>query len=118
MNYLQALRLGPPHPFTPKRRLSSGRGVVSCFRRGNRLIVAFPFSLIGLVLSIVALVQSTRAGYANTPAVIGIIVGAVLLVGWIILLGILITVFGNLFAQCAELGSGTHYVNGVTYTCS
>jgi hypothetical protein len=82
------------------------------------LIVAFPFSLIGLVLSIVALVQSKRAGNANTPAVIGIIVGAVLLVGWVILLGILITVFGSLFAQCAELGSGTHYVNGVTYTCS
>jgi len=82
------------------------------------LIAAFPFNLIGLILSIVALVQSKRAGYKNTPAVIGIIVGAVLLVGSVIVLIVLIAVFGNLFAQCAELGPGTHHVGGVTYTCS
>ena len=82
------------------------------------LIAAFPFNLIGLILSIVALVQSKRAGYKNTPAVIGIIVGAVLLVGFVIVLIVLIAVFGNLFAQCADLGPGSHYVDGVTYTCS
>ncbi|QCQ17654.1 DUF4190 domain-containing protein [Microbacterium sp. RG1] len=82
------------------------------------LIVSFFASLIGLILSIVAYSQSKKAGYKNTPALIGIILGAVLLVIGIIVAIILGTVFAGLIAQCADLGPGTHYVDGVTYTCS
>jgi hypothetical protein len=82
------------------------------------LIVAFPANLIGLILSIVAFTQSKKAGYKNTPALIGIIVGSVLLVGSIIVGIILIVVFANLIGTCVDLGAGTHDVNGVTYTCS
>ncbi|WP_210415969.1 DUF4190 domain-containing protein [Humibacter ginsenosidimutans] len=82
------------------------------------LIVAFFFSVVGLILSIVAKVQSRKAGVPNGPATAGIIVGIVLLVLQIIVAVILIVVFANIFAQCADLGPGTHYVNGVTYTCS
>ncbi|MCQ2001309.1 DUF4190 domain-containing protein [Arthrobacter zhaoxinii] len=39
------------------------------------LITSFFFSVVGLVLSIVGLNQSRKAGMGNTPAVIGIIVG-------------------------------------------
>lgn len=44
------------------------------------LIVSFFFSLIGLILGIVALNQSKQAGFKNTPAVAAIWVGAALLV--------------------------------------
>lgn len=82
------------------------------------LIVAFPLSLVGLILSIVAIGQSRKAGYKNTPALVGIIVGAVLLVIGLIGLIVVFVVFANLIGQCADLGPGTHYVDGVTYTCS
>ncbi|GEB46677.1 hypothetical protein [Microbacterium testaceum] len=82
------------------------------------LIVAFPFNLIGLIISIVALVQSKKAGYKNTPALIGIIVGAVLVVVGIVVAIILVSVFAGIFAACGDLGPGQHYVDGVTYTCS
>lgn len=82
------------------------------------LIVAFPASLIGLILSIVALVQSRKAGRGNIPATVGIVVAAVLTVVWVIVGIVLVVVFVNLAGTCAGLGPGTHYVDGVTYTCS
>ena len=44
------------------------------------LIVAIFFNLIGLIISVIAFNQSKQAGYKNTPALAGIIIGAVLLV--------------------------------------
>jgi hypothetical protein len=44
------------------------------------LIVAIFANLIGLIISIIALNQSKKAGYKNTPALAGVIVGAVLFV--------------------------------------
>ncbi|GLK15984.1 hypothetical protein [Herbiconiux flava] len=44
------------------------------------LIVAIFFNLIGLIISAIALNQSKKAGYKNTPALAGVIVGAVLFV--------------------------------------
>ncbi len=44
------------------------------------LVVAIIANLIGLIISVIAYNQSKAAGYKNTPAFIGIIVGAVLLV--------------------------------------
>ena len=55
------------------------------------LIVAFFANIIGLILGIVALVQSRRAGVKNTPAVWAIIVGSVLLVLSIIV-GIIVVI--------------------------
>jgi hypothetical protein len=43
------------------------------------LIVAIFFNLIGLIISAIALNQSKKAGYKNTPALVGVIIGAVLL---------------------------------------
>lgn len=47
------------------------------------LILAFLFSILGLILSIVAFAQSRKAGASNVPAVIGIVVGALGTIGWI-----------------------------------
>jgi hypothetical protein len=43
------------------------------------LIVAIFANLIGLIISAIALNQSKKAGYKNTPALAGVIVGSVLL---------------------------------------
>lgn len=66
------------------------------------LIVAIFASLIGLIISAIALSQSKKAGYKNTPALIGVIIGAVFLaitVIWIIVVVI---------ATVAALNSGAY----------
>ncbi len=73
-----------------------------------------PLSLIGLILSIIAFVQSKKAGMKNGFALAGIIIGAVITVGLITLFVVGIT---NVVQTCAELGSGVHERNGITYTC-
>jgi len=82
---------------------------------GLILAIVWPFQLLGLILSIVARVQSKNAGVKNTPALAGIIISLILLV-----VTILFFVLGGvaLFSQCAALGPGIHDVNGVTVTCS
>jgi len=75
-------------------------------------------SLIGLILSIVALNKSKKAGYKNGIALAGIIVGAIMLVV-LIVVGIVAGIgIAELAEKCSELGPGTHYEDGVTYTCS
>jgi uncharacterized membrane protein len=48
------------------------------------LVTAILFSVVGLVISLVAQNQSKKAGYRNTPAKIGVIVGIVLTVLWVL----------------------------------
>lgn len=90
------------------------------------LVVAIFFNIIGLILGIVALVQSKKAGHKNGFAVAAIIVGAVLTVIGII---VAIVVIGGLIAiagvgtdavqACEAVGySGTVTVQGVTVDCS
>jgi uncharacterized protein with PQ loop repeat len=81
------------------------------------LIVAFFANLIGLILGIVALVQSRNAGHKNLPAVWAIIVGGVLmLITAIIIIAVSVTAFNEVARLCAEYGTGTHEINGVTVT--
>ncbi|UWX97584.1 hypothetical protein N2K95_02545 [Arthrobacter zhaoxinii] len=63
------------------------------------LITSFFFSVVGLVLSIVGLNQSRKAGMGNTPAVIGIIVG-----GLGTLFGALMLIFIIVAAMSAPSG--------------
>ena len=82
-----------------------------------------PFaSLVGLILSIVGLVQSRKAKVSNGPALAGIIVGAVV---FILTLAAMIMLFAfaadmtmSFMDVCAENGPGTHYIDGMTYECS
>jgi hypothetical protein len=93
-------------------------------------IVAFVLSIlmpfIGLILGIVALVQSKRVGQKNGWAVAAIIVGSVLIVLGIIVTVLIIAVFlpqaaqltQEILEQCRELGPGIHEINGVPVNCS
>jgi heme/copper-type cytochrome/quinol oxidase subunit 2 len=105
----------PANPTVPGRTL----GIVA-------LIVAIFFNVIGLILGIVALVQSRKAGHKNGWAVAAIIVGAVLTVLGII---IAIAVFTALAAAagftsealeaCTAVDfTGTVTVQGVTVDCA
>lgn len=85
------------------------------------LILAFVFTIAGLIVSIVANGQSKAAGYTNGPAKAGIIISVVFIVlgviGLIIFAVFGATLFGGLAQICNELGTGVWEVDGVTYTC-
>jgi hypothetical protein len=85
-------------------------------------ILSFFVQLVALILGIVALVQSKKAGYKNGWALAAIIISSILLVVGIIVGIVAIAVFlplaAELARQCAELGPGIHTLdNGVTITC-
>lgn len=102
--------MAPPPMAPPAARPGRVLGIVG-------FIVAFPFSVVGLIISIIAKVQSRRAGEPNGFATAGIIVGAVLFVIQIGLIVLLVVVFANLANECHSLGQGVHEVGGVTYNC-
>jgi hypothetical protein len=83
-------------------------------------ILSFFVQLVALILGIIALVQSRRAGVKNGWALAAIIISAVLMVvGIIITIVVLTAVFGGLAAACSELGPGTWTLdNGGTITCN
>ena len=76
-------------------------------------------ALVGLVLSIVALVRVRRGTATGRGlAIAGIVVGALWLVVGLVLAFGFTGLFVNIFQTCAELGDGVHQVDGVTYTCN
>ena len=82
------------------------------------LVLAFVSAIVGLIISIVANNQSKAAGYTNTPAKIGIIVGIIVTVIAVIIIIVAAVLVAGVAAQCAGLGPGVHEVDGMTYTCS
>ena len=85
------------------------------------LIAAFFISLLGLILGIVALNQSKKAGFKNGPAKAAIIVSIIMMVlgiiAAIVIFSLLGTAAGQFAQMCADLGPGEHVVDGITYTC-
>ncbi|WP_336632509.1 MULTISPECIES: DUF4190 domain-containing protein [unclassified Microbacterium] len=88
------------------------------------LVVAIFFNVIGLILGIVALVQSKKAGHKNGPAIAAIIVGAVLFVAGIIITILVISWFATTGASlvdqvnaCLDDPSGSVVYQGVTMSC-
>jgi hypothetical protein len=81
------------------------------------LVLSFFTALIGMIISIIAFRSSKKAGFKNTPALAGIIIGAIFTVGAIIGTIALVAVLSKVAADCGQLGPGVHVVNGVTYTC-
>ncbi|MFT4285750.1 MAG: DUF4190 domain-containing protein [Protaetiibacter sp.] len=67
------------------------------------LILVFFTGIIGLILSAVALNQSKQAGYTNTPAKVGVILGIVFLV-----LGVIFTIL-YIVIIAAAVNSGSSY---------
>jgi len=80
------------------------------------IIFAFLIPLLGLILSIVGLVQARSAGQKNGLAVAGIIISIVVpIIIVIVAIAIPASILG---AQCAELGPGFHDLgNGSSITC-
>lgn len=85
-------------------------------------IASLVFSLlgvgpVGLILGIIGKSKSKNASQPNGLALAGIIIGIldiVFFIGFIII----VAYNGVTIAQkCSELGTGTHVVNNVTYTC-
>ena len=85
------------------------------------LVSVFGFASVGTVLSVVAYVKSKNAGFKNTLAIWGIVVGAVLFIlGTLAVIAFgyfFIEIFGGIMQKCSELGPGTHVIDGTTYTC-
>ncbi|HWM17311.1 MAG TPA: DUF4190 domain-containing protein [Microbacterium sp.] len=95
-------------------------GIVAFIVSLAGLVVWVLAPLVGLILGIIALVQSKKAGHKNGFALAAIIISAVLIVIGIILsiaiFGVLIAA-GTEFARlCAEYGTGVHEINGVNVT--
>jgi len=87
------------------------------------LVLAFVFTLLGLILSIVAFNQSKAAGFKNTPAKVGIILSIIFIVLGIaiaIISGILTAgAVGNAIDQiCEGQAAGVYELtDGSTVTC-
>lgn len=80
-------------------------------------VTAFVFPILGLILSIIAFVQSKKAGLKNGLALAGIIIGAVFTLFAIIATAAGIIAFTQLSQKCEELGPGVHMDGSTTITC-
>lgn len=81
------------------------------------LVLSIFIPIVGLIVSIVARSKSKKAGFGNTLAMVGIVIGVVFT-----LLALGGTTAGIVAAvhvahECANLGPGVHQVGGTTYTC-
>ena len=102
-----------PAPAAPATVPGKTLGIISIL-----LTVPLGLSLIGLILGIVARGQSKKAGFKNTPATVGIVLGILGIIATVIIIVVVAGGAAALAGQCAELGSGVHELdNGVTITC-
>lgn len=81
------------------------------------LVAAFFINLLGLILGIVALNQSKKAGVKNTPAVVAIVLSIIFMVAWIVVFIFFGALFASLIGACSELGSGSYTSGSSTLTC-
>lgn len=86
------------------------------------ILTLFAFlNIAGLVVSIVALARSRRAGAANAFALAGVWIGAAGVLLTIVIAAIAVPVFGPIFVDavetCGRLGVGVHQVGDLTYSC-
>lgn len=97
---------GPPPVERPGRTL----GIVA-------FVLAFFVQLLALILGIVALVQSRKAGQKNGFALWAIIISVVVMVISAIVLIFLGNFLVELVQICSENGPGVYEVGGRTFTC-
>ncbi len=81
------------------------------------LVLAFVAGVIGLIVSAIALNKSKKAGFKNTPALVGVIIGAIYTLFVVIAIIAAVAAAVALGNKCAELGPGVHQDGGVTITC-
>ncbi|MBO0812792.1 MAG: hypothetical protein J2P23_12205 [Microlunatus sp.] len=81
------------------------------------LVLSFVTSLPGLIVSIIAVRKSKAAGFSNTIAKVGIVVGAVITAFYLAIAAVGIVGVIALGQKCADLGPGVHQSGGTTITC-
>lgn len=84
-------------------------------------MLSFFIQLVALVLGIVALVQSRKAGQKNGFALAAIIISSILIVIGIIVAIVVIAVVVPAVTEefmrlCSEYGNGVHEIDGTTVT--
>lgn len=79
------------------------------------VLAIVPFTaLVGVIMSIIALVRSRGTSNGKVFGIVGIIVGTL----WLVIGVVIGIAAANIYQTCQDLGPGTHTVNGMTYTCS
>ena len=87
-------------------------------------IVGFIFAffavlnIAGLVLCIIALVRSRRAGRRDGLALAGVIIAGIGVLITIIVVGVAAGALIDAAQTCARLGEGVHTIGTATYTCT
>lgn len=110
----QPTTVPPAAPVTGSVAVNPGKGLGIA-----SLIVSFlGVGLVGLILGIIGINKSKAAGQGNGFAIAGIILGILNIIGTIIVIIVMVGTAGVLLEKCKELGTGTHVVDGVTYTCT
>lgn len=107
----------PPAPYgAPASAPVPGRtlGIVA-------FVLSFFIQLVALVLGIVALVQSRKAGQKNGFALAAIIISSILIVIGIIVAIVVVAVIVPAVTEeflrlCSEYGNGVHEIDGTTVT--
>jgi len=72
----------------------------------------------GLIVSIVALVRSRKAGHQNGFALAGIIIGGVGVAVTVLIVAVVVPTLLDAALTCARLGAGVHVLGNATYTCT
>lgn len=81
------------------------------------LIFALTVAVVGIVVSLVAVIRSARAGHRNIPALAGLVIGVLGTVVFFLAFWFIVQFFSGDIGPCAELGPGTHDEGLVTYEC-
>lgn len=112
----QPYAAAPPAYGAPANATVPGRtmGIVA-------FALSFFFQLVALILGIIALVQSRKAGAKNGWALAAIIISSVLIVVGIIVAIVIFAVVvpaatAEFLRLCAEYGNGVHEIGGTTVT--
>ncbi|QNO37546.1 DUF4190 domain-containing protein [Protaetiibacter sp. SSC-01] len=72
------------------------------------LIASFLVAIVGLILSAIALSQSKKAGYKNTPAKVGLILGIIFSILWILFWVLWGALFAAIVSNCPEVAPGQY----------
>lgn len=71
------------------------------------IVLAFFFSIVGLIVSIIGLKKSRKSGFPGTLAIIGIVLNSVFIVFGLLLIGLTILAFNGIQQQAREARSAT-----------
>lgn len=75
-------------------------------------------NIAGLIISIIALVRSKRAGFRNRFALAGTVISSIGVIITILVTSFAVSTLVGAAQTCARLGDGVHTIGSSTYTCT